>query len=1720
MKKPLTRTELEEEVFRLQKQNNNLQQKYNTLCNTINYGVIILDNHTITDCNPLAAALFNLKIDAILNSSFLKFLPDDPHLSDSVKNQFGQLLKDASTHPESTFLWKLKRADQTLFDAEITVNRITTNQNLLQLLIQDISNSAKNTSARRKEYIHENKKLKSTLKKNELILNYLMDNEQSHNMLFNNAPIVIEIYNSDGFLIMANQKSKKIWGEKEPGTYNIFQSNIRKESGILNHLSKVIHGKSLRVPEVKIISPYKNREIYLQTFLYPLKDRENQINKFVIIEEDISSRKIAVQSVEESNLMLQTILDTIPVSIYWKDVHLNFLGCNKHFLKAANCKSTSEIIGKSDYDLLWKNKADTYRAEDQQIIDSETPLINVEEKRITHDNKTIWVKTSKIPLKNLKRNTIGVVCALEDITKQKDAYFELEKHKNNLQTIINKSTEEINQINKKLSKKNVELVVSNEELISANELLKIEIKQRKKIEKELEEYKIHLENLVENRTVELKENEERIRTLSNNLPDGAIFRAVQEEKGILIIKYISANVSIFTGIPIDKIVNYNLWEFLEFVHPDDKENLIKNAQYSLDNMSLFDDEFRFVHKSGHITWLQMKAIPQINPKHKVVLDGFLIDITSRKQAEHLLHLTHFSIDKNKNPIFWINKSGKLQYINEAASLSLNYPESELMNKYIFDINLNLNRDDWKNEWNILKEVKSRTIESVFQRKDGSIFSVEISEDYLSFEGNEYVFVLVSDITQRKKTQNALINSERNYREIFNATNEAIIVHDAKTGMVVDVNDTMLKMYNCNYHDALTVPIGKLSMGEYPYDLTTSYKHLRETIIHGEQHFEWRSRKLTGELFWTEIYLKHTKISGDDRILAVVRDISEKKKAEKELQASELRYKALFEQAADGILVGNSKGQIIEVNTSICILTGYTKEELLLQPITKLFTPKELQNNPLRFDLLDKGEIVSRERTIRKKDGSYVPAEMYTKKIPDGRYQAFIRDISQRKMTERALQESEERFRSIVHQLSDIVWVVDENLQIKYETPSVSKILGFEADYLVGKNICDFIHDKEKDQFVKDFYEVINKKNKYTPTIFRMQHVKGYWINLEALGNNLLDHPAINGIIITARDITERIKSEQALKESEERLTLALEATTDGLWDWDILNKKYFFSPRYYKILDYKPGEFEYQIDTWKTLIHPDDQPNVLSSIYRQPKKKDENIEVEYRMKTKSGEWKWILSKSKALSCDKTTTSSRIIGTITDITERKYAEQALVESEAKYRILYETAGDAILMMKGDKFVDCNPAALEIFGCKKNEILNKTPYDFSPQYQSDGSLSREKALFLIEKSLKGKHKFFDWQHTRFNKEIFETEVSLNLIELSGEKYLQAIVRDITDRKKAEKELRLSEEKFRNIFNSSTDAIVISDLNFKIKEVNQTFLEKTGYYKDELEKLSILNVIPEINHPIVNARFGKISVNNEVPAFELEIVKKNHEIFPVEISGRLIDYSGKKAIVSIIRDITERKEIEKKVLDAIIYTEEKEREKFARNLHDDLGPLLSSIKMYVNSMEHAHNKQKQQFIINQLNEIVKESIVSTKEISNDLSPHILTNYGLTSALTSFASRIQQNLKINYVSNLNGTRFSNEIETSFYRIIKELINNTIKHARATNIWLELKYKSEELTLLYYDDGIGVNFEKLEKENTESMGISNIISRSKSLKGKYKIVSSVNKGFRFELKVLAKSLE
>lgn len=220
--------------------------------------------------------------------------------------------------------------------------------------------------------------------------------------------------------------------------------------------------------------------------------------------------------------------------------------------------------------------------------------------------------------------------------------------------------------------------------------------------------------------------------------------------------------------------------------------------------------------------------------------------------------------------------------------------------------------------------------------------------------------------------------------------------------------------------------------------------------------------------------------------------------------------------------------------------------------------------------------------------------------------------------------------------------------------------------------------------------------------------------------------------------------------------------------------------------------------------------------------------------------------------------------------------------------------------------------------------------------------------------------------------------------------------------------------------------------------------------------------------------------------------------------------------------REDAEKRVLNAIIQTEENERKRFAKDLHDGLGPLLSSVKMSVSSLKQLQENSQCLLIIGNAEKAIGESIRSIKDISNNLSPHILNNFGLAAAIRNFTGKLQDSgpVGVDFETNMQDVRFEENKEVILYRVVCELINNTLKHAGAKQVRISLQKSGSQLRLTYSDNGKGFEVEKVLAQKGKGMGLPNMLSRIKSVKGDFDMFEMVQGGIRAEVKVKIRAYE
>ncbi len=327
-------------------------------------------------------------------------------------------------------------------------------------------------------------------------------------------------------------------------------------------------------------------------------------------------------------------------------------------------------------------------------------------------------------------------------------------------------------------------------------------------------------------------------------------------------------------------------------------------------------------------------------------------------------------------------------------------------------------------------------------------------------------------------------------------------------------------------------------------------------------------------------------------------------------------------------------------------------------------------------------------------------------------------------------------------------------------------------------------------------------------------------------------------------------------------------------------------------------------------------------------------------------------------------------------------------------------------------------------------------------------------------------------------------------------------------AEEALLSSEKKFKFLFDYSSDEIFLADLDGRFIEVNKRACESLGYSRDEILFMKFTDIKTPKYRQQVSRNIQKIIEWGKL-TYETEHLTKTGALIPIEMKSRIIHFNNKQAIISVARNIAARKAMEHKMLSLMIETEEKERKRFAADLHDELGPILSTLKLYTDLLKKDEFKNtKREDVLKNVDELSDLAIRTAKQISAKITPTILHDFGLAVAVDEFCKYINETGAINITvkSDNYKVKIRNLVETVLYQTTKELINNTIKHASANNITIELRSTDSQIVLYYRDDGIGFDV-KRQLDLSIGLGLNNIVNKVRTIHGNCDFHSEIGEG-------------
>ncbi|HMK27871.1 MAG TPA: PAS domain S-box protein, partial [Chitinophagaceae bacterium] len=965
-----------------------------------------------------------------------------------------------------------------------------------------------------------------------------------------------------------------------------------------------------------------------------------------------------------------------------------------------------------------------------------------------------------------------------------------------------------------------------------------------------------------------------------------------------------------------------------------------------------------------------------------------------------------------------------------------------------------------------------------------------------------------DITERKKTEELVKESEARYKALVENAPEALVVFDADHGKFVSVSETAIKLFKMSREELLKIGPVEVSP-EYQPDgrlsVESAMEKIRETVAGGKPSFEWTHRDKEGNPIPCEVWLVRLPSETQTLIRGSIVDITVRKKAELKLKESEEKYRSVIEQATDFIMITDQQGNFIDTNSSFNKTFGYTKEEILQLNISKVIDPEQLKIRPVRFDLLVKGETILNERRMLTKTGAGIDVEANVKMLPDGRILAIARDIRDRKKAEEQLSNERNLLRALIDHLPDYIYVKDTSLNFLISNRAFVKLVGAaseEENY--RKNSIDLFGEEigqinmKEDKKIIETGEIIIDRDE--PIVTR--EGKERWLLTTKVP--LKDQEEkVTGILGISKDITERKEAERIIKESEEKYRTIIEQAPDGIF---ISDKNTFFvdvNRSGCSMLGYTKEELLKMRFT--ELISPD-------SLKNNPLRMDE---------LNSGQI--VLSERKVIRKDGSEISVEINAKlrpdgfyqsfIRDVTDRNKAEEALKASEERYRTLVEQAVDAIALYNiSGKILDVNTGSVKLLGYSKEELMKMNLADILTKEEIQTKPVQYDVL------QKGVSTIRQRMMRKKNGSVIQTEVRSQ--QLPDGRFL-SVIRDLTERINAQEQIQREKELSDSVINSLPGLFYLIDESGKYIRWNKLKEEISGYTAKEISQMNSLDFFEGEEKKLVRQRI-KEGIANGVTDIEAHLVTKKGKRILFYFAGIAIDYEGKKCLMGTGIDISDRKKAEqeleesyeaiRKLTEHLQNIREEERAHIAREIHDELGQQLTVLKMdisWINKkipIQDESVKARMKELLVMLDETVK----SVRRISSELRPSLLDDLGLIAAmewqLTEFEKRFE--IKTHFKSDDAEIKLPESVKTALFRILQESLTNVARHSEAKKVTVSLnRKKNNSIVLSVVDNGVG--FDKQNVIGKKTLGILGMQERTSMIGGTYEISGKPGKGTR-----------
>lgn len=533
----------------------------------------------------------------------------------------------------------------------------------------------------------------------------------------------------------------------------------------------------------------------------------------------------------------------------------------------------------------------------------------------------------------------------------------------------------------------------------------------------------------------------------------------------------------------------------------------------------------------------------------------------------------------------------------------------------------------------------------------------------------------------KDTEGKYLFANKPVRELFGATMEEIVGQ----GDEKFFDDATVNMICANDHEVLVH--GKILRTE------DTNRNLKDGTSATYLSVKLPLRNAAGEIY---------------ALCGISTDITARKQAEEQLAESEARLRTIIENEPECIKVVDKTGKLRQMNQaglemieadSLAQVLGLSVYEVITPPYRDAFV--ELHQRVIA------GERMRMEFEIQGLKGGRRWLETHAVPMNDNGeavHLAVTRDITDRKAVENALRYSEQRFRDVSEAAGEYLWEIDANMVYTYVSPRSTEVKGYTPNELLGHTPMEFMPAED----IEPVAQIVNTAiaNKAS---FKLQHRditrSGEVLWEEVNGVPIYDAQGhVVGLRGTGLNITDRKRAEDALRYSEQRLSIALEGSGDCVWDWDLLSNQVVLSKGGAAMFGFADDEISTDMAEWQKRVHWDDVPRLFADIRSFFHARIDKYASEYRVRCKDGSWKWILMRGMVAHRNEQGRVTRMIGTHADLTTRKLAEEKLQLAG----LVYENSTEAMMITDGDnRILGINPAFTHTTGYALEEVLGKTP-----------------------------------------------------------------------------------------------------------------------------------------------------------------------------------------------------------------------------------------------------------------------------------------------------------------------------------------------------------------------------------------------------------------------------